>query len=49
MGSLLEISTCIFIVRRTAEIICKEDKRFEITAQSAIGVKKNPNAIALNI
>ncbi len=47
MGSLLEISVCILIVRRRAEMIGKEDKRFEITVRSAIGVKKNPNAIAL--
>jgi hypothetical protein len=42
MGSLLEISICILIVRQTAEFIGKEDKRFEITVGSAIGVKKNP-------
>jgi hypothetical protein len=47
MGSLLETSVCILIVRRTEEIICKEDKRFEITVRPAIGVKKDPNAIAL--
>ncbi len=29
-------------------MIGKEDKRFEITVRSAIGVKKNPNAIALS-
>ena len=28
-------------------MIGKEDKRFEITVRSAIGVEKNPNAIAL--
>ena len=47
MGSLVEISVCILIVRRRAEMIGKEDKRFEITVRSAIGVEKNPNAIAL--
>ena len=47
MGSLVEISVCILIVRRRAEMIGKEDKRFEITVRSAIGVGKKPNAIAL--
>jgi hypothetical protein len=47
MGSPLEISIRILIVRRTARIIGKEDKGFEITVRSAIGVKKNPDAIAL--
>ncbi len=44
----LEISICIFIVRRAAEIIGKEGERFEMKLRPAIGVKKNPNAIALS-
>ena len=41
------VSISILIVRRTVEIIGKEDKRFEISVKSAIGVKKRRNTIAL--
>jgi hypothetical protein len=48
MSSLLEIAIFILIMDRTAEIICKEDKKLNVTARSAIGAKKSPIAIGLN-